>query len=139
MQCDRELMRPPETVHKWHAHVLSVIRAQPLCAKGHEQTNSQRPKYPCIIARSKRSATLQASRWYVVNKRSRSDWAKQAGPECSWDVKVLSCFKMAGRLRGEHDKSSAASQAPQAPCNGMPEPMARWLRQRSSLEYAWWT
>ena len=52
---------------------------------------------------------------YVVNSRFRSDWAKQIGPECSWDVKVLSCVKKARRLRGEHAKSSATSQAPQAP------------------------
>ena len=81
MQCDRELMRPRETVLKWHAHALSVIRAQPLCAKGHERTNSQRPRLPCQNARSQRSATLHASR-YVVNSRFKSDWAKQAGPEC---------------------------------------------------------
>ena len=66
-------------------------------------------------------------------------WAKQIGPECSWDVKVLSCVKKARRLRGEHNKSCATSQAPQAPCNGMLETVARWLRQRSSLVYAWWT
>ena len=39
---------------------------------------------------------LQASR-YVVNSRFRSDWAKQIGPECSWDVKLLSCVKKGHR------------------------------------------
>ena len=68
---------------------------------------------------------LQASRY---NWRFGSDWAKQAGPECSWDVKGLTCVKMARRLRGEHAKVSATSQAPQAPCNGMLEPVERWLR-----------
>ena len=76
---------------------------------------------------------------YVVNSRFRSDWAKQIGPECSWDVKVLSYVKKARRSRGAHAKSSATSQAPKAPCNGLLETVARWLRQRSSLEYAWWT
>ena len=54
-----------------------------------------------------------------------------AGAECSWDIRVLSYVKMARRLSGEHAKSSATSQAPQAPCNGMLEPVARWLRQWS--------
>ena len=133
MQCDHERLRPRETVLKWHAHALRVTTAQPLCGNGHEQTNGKRSMYPYLNARSQRSATLQAPRtWqHVVNRRSRSDWGKQADPECSWDVKMLSCVKMARRLRGEHAKSSATSQAPQASYNGMLELVARRLRQLS--------
>ena len=74
MQCDRERMRPRETVLKWHANALSVTRVQPLCANGYEETNSKRPMYACLNARSQRSATLQALR-----VRGQLDMKKRLG------------------------------------------------------------